>query len=343
MIIAFYDNDFKMLMPGPICFNIDLMKLSSYYKNKQDIVFLINNFKNTGMYNKVIYNSNLIEPNFNIIPDSNEIEFRGMFFDGKYIPLPKEIESKVNDTSLYVNFMEKNPGAVSEETKRRNNFLIKNSCNIRLAPDGKKITNNFERDILPKKTFIIHDQDFFTLSDWKEVIKDLPKSRVSFSFKYQQELTSVSDFSYISSFGVSEFLSHYHITITDNEEYKDLFKEKYSKYCQVECFRRTSDNYGMMSVELQNLIKRIFFYRVNKGKFTLINTKKIFDKDLENFIDLLLRWAIATKDFNFFDYCESVKFLQEKAYKSKISTVIKRYNLKELLLISVEKMKEIQL
>ena len=82
--------------------NLELMKLSSFYKKKGEIVAYSPVFK-PERYNNFIIGKDRLGENFNFpILDYNNIQFIGRFFSPKkYTPLDLEIEEQKPDTSLY--------------------------------------------------------------------------------------------------------------------------------------------------------------------------------------------------------------------------------------------------
>ena len=342
MIVALYDHDFNIKNKGRVSFSIDLMKLSAYYKNLQDIAFLINNFKNANLYNRIIYNADFNNPVFSSVKDIDNIQFRGVWFDSQVTPLNEDIERRVNDVSLYENFIEKNTDIFNKYALKKCRHLLKYTCNIRIAPKGI-ITDNYERDIIPKRSYVIHDENFFYLNGWKDFVKDIEKQRQPcFGFRYTQDIEDINDFFFLQEYGLMENSSRYHILkINNNEDFKRL-ATSYKGYllCDVECLNRNSDNVLVMSIELRNLIKRILFLKAKDIRFSLINTKKIYNKDLENLINTLLIWSKYEQQFSFYEYYNSSRFITKRLDKLKINTTIKRYNLRELLVLDPLKYKE---
>ena len=99
MIIGLYDNDFEL---NRIRFSMDLMKLSTYYKRKGEIVKLSPLFA-PEKYTKFIFSKHNPDGNFPInLHKFNNIEYYGnAFHPNKTIVLPHEIETLRPDTSIY--------------------------------------------------------------------------------------------------------------------------------------------------------------------------------------------------------------------------------------------------
>lgn len=103
MTIGIYDDDFLTRKYG--YFNLDLMKISSYYKKRNQIVSLITVPlpKAIDKYNKIIYYKNYdtkgyMPPVFK----ADNISYGGLYFSNfKYLPLPEKIQKESPDKTLY--------------------------------------------------------------------------------------------------------------------------------------------------------------------------------------------------------------------------------------------------
>ena len=99
MSVGLYDADQATFTK--VVFNLELMKLSAYYKRKGEIVILAPEFapeKHSKFiyrkdYDDGIYPKNLVRPN---------VEYGGLAFSNNiYLPLPLEIERMRPDTEIY--------------------------------------------------------------------------------------------------------------------------------------------------------------------------------------------------------------------------------------------------
>lgn len=170
MSYGLYDADLPYY-PIPF-YNLELMKISSYYKRKREIVGLSPDFS-PNRYNHFIirqdfYNSNPL--NF----QATNIEYGGRAFDGKhYKPLPIEMEIMKPDISLYSNVpLTKNKRFKSAiSTMRR-------AEHIRLSLDGKTIWKDFYKQFRhDQKAYgvIFHDYNLNEIEGAAELIKkELP-------------------------------------------------------------------------------------------------------------------------------------------------------------------------
>ena len=99
-IIGLYDADAEKYIHT--VFNLELMKLSAYFKKKRDIVTMVPSFcpeKYTTFYYRKDYNDNDFPRNLTKIPN---LVYGGLAFsNNNYIPLDNNIEKMIPDISIY--------------------------------------------------------------------------------------------------------------------------------------------------------------------------------------------------------------------------------------------------
>ena len=103
MSIGLYDYDMKQYAPFP--FNLEIMKLASYYKKHNQLVSLAPEFLPDN-YTKFIIRKDTQDgrPIDDISPYDN-IEYGGYYFtNGIIVPLPEEIELCGVDPTIYNKF-----------------------------------------------------------------------------------------------------------------------------------------------------------------------------------------------------------------------------------------------
>ena len=98
MSYGLYDADLPYY-PTPF-YNLELMKLSSYYKRKREIVSLSPTFAPNRYTNFIVRQDFYSPQNFPLL--TGNVSYGGRVFDGEiYKPLPYEIEIMRPDKSLY--------------------------------------------------------------------------------------------------------------------------------------------------------------------------------------------------------------------------------------------------
>lgn len=162
MSIGIYDADLAKYTL--VCFNLEAMKISAYYKKRREIVILSPQFspeKNVKFFYRKDYDDGLFPPNLN----APNVEYGGLAFSNNvYAPLPLEIEKMRPDTSLYskmehhIKFLD---GFLNDERKKIfDNLTAGEHC--RLSLDGKTVWPEYWRQFkyLPvAHNVFFHDYD----------------------------------------------------------------------------------------------------------------------------------------------------------------------------------------
>lgn len=171
MSYGLYDADLPYY-PTPF-YNLELMKLSSYYKRKREIVGLSPNFS-PNRYTNFIVRQDFYNPDI-IMRDGTNITYGGRAIDGEdYKPLPLEIESMRPDILLYSKL-------IPNQVKRYDMptlSIMRRAEHIRLSLDGKTIWNDFEKQFRKDSNcfgVIFHDYDLNQIDGAYDLIKsELP-------------------------------------------------------------------------------------------------------------------------------------------------------------------------
>lgn len=154
--------------------SLELMKLSSYYKRKKEIVKMISSL-DTDKYTKILLRKDYDDGNFpKEIYTSENLEYGGYAFSNNvYIPLKEEIELCYPDKYIY-NFYEK-----IFSTNIGYNIAFKTMMNaehLRLSLDGKNIWNDYKKPINIRSSthsIFLHDYDLNKIKDSIYAIQDL--------------------------------------------------------------------------------------------------------------------------------------------------------------------------
>lgn len=172
MSIGLYDLDVANY--GQIPFNLELMKLSTYYKGKNEIVLLSPTFS-PDRYEKFIVRKDYIDGNFpkelGIHP---KIEYGGLAFTKNiYNAMDLTIEEKIPDLIIYKRwkkYFEKTKWGIDVFNR------MQRAHHLRLSLDGKTIWNKYERQIgsrEKKYVLMLHDYNLGKIENSLETIIDL--------------------------------------------------------------------------------------------------------------------------------------------------------------------------
>lgn len=173
--VGLYDCDLSNF--GQIFFNLELMKLASYFKNSNQIVTMCPKIQ-PELYSDFYYRKDYDTGVFNkkILPYlSNEhFHYGGLAFsNNKYIPLPEDIEGSIPDPSIYSRFQESFERSSLGKIGYRS-FM--RGPHLRLSIDEKTISNYpFDKVLWSTKGVIvfIHDYDIGKIENSLDTVKYL--------------------------------------------------------------------------------------------------------------------------------------------------------------------------
>jgi hypothetical protein len=286
-------------------FNLEVMKLSTYYKKKGEIVVLSPSFtphRNT----KFIYRKDYDDGDFpRGLLTYNNVEYGGLAFSqNKYQPLPIEIERMRPDTSIYSKMESKILGpTTSERRKIYQNMMTAEHC--RLSLDGKTIWPDFTRqfrNLKEARNLMIHDYDLGAVADSFDTVKRLLArartdgwaTRVGMKFPIQ-----VSDGQSLLNWATlranSTFYSVRYNGVIDNDCFTEWVQRDYEKsvYTQMEYHvtdARYDENHFTMNL-LPQILRQVIFSRRYRVSFSLTYDEGYFSDP---------RWEEVIRLFNFF-------------------------------------------
>lgn len=197
MLIGIIDQD--ALLHGLRRPNLELMKYSSYHKNKNDIVEFITDMREISKYSivylrkeksdKHIPTQTLAKPN---------VQWGGAAFTGiGYIPLPPEIEYQKADFTLYNGFLSQQflKGKITQEQIRDYT-----NCNyIRFIHNQELLNPKYKKQLDSEKRRIqVYDDDFFSYAHCFKLLDSLDNHSVQFVRPHcidtVEELTKVIEY-----------------------------------------------------------------------------------------------------------------------------------------------------
>ena len=176
MSIGIMDADLSTYCLVP--FNLEVMKLSAYYKKKGEIVVLSPSFtpdRNTKFIYRKDYNDGDFPPN---LTKATNVEYGGLAFSNNiYQPLPIEIERMQPDTLIYEKAeqaMMAAPGREREKKKIFQNMMTAEHC--RLSLDGKTLWEDYPRQfkyLAGARNLMLHDYDLGAIKGSFEAVKSI--------------------------------------------------------------------------------------------------------------------------------------------------------------------------
>ena len=303
MSVGIMDADMSAYLLVP--FNLEVMKLSAYYKRKGEIVVLSPSFtpqRNT----KFIYRKDYDDGNFPCgLTTNGNVEYGGLAFSHSvYQPLPLEIERMKPDTSIYEKMESKILGpATSERRKIYNNMIEAEHC--RLSLDGKTIwpeyTKQF-RNLKQARNLMIHDYDLGAIEGaFEEVQKILSRARTDgwatrVGMKFPVQVSKGEDLLKWSTLrSNSTFYSMRFNGVMDNDSFIEWMNRSHEKaiYTQMEYHVTPSwyDENHFIECLLPQILRQVIFSRSYRVSFLLTYDEGFFTDP---------RWEEVIRLFNFY-------------------------------------------
>lgn len=304
MSYGLFDADIPMYPYVPF-FNLELMKLSSFYKRKREIVTLSPSFS-PNRYQHFILRQDFPGTNYPIIKYNN-IEYGGRAFNwSKYQPLPIEIEKMVPDTFIYNKIEEPYLTSKARISAFRR---MRNAEHIRLSLDGKTIWKDFESQFKNERKnvgIIFHDYDLNKIDGAYETVVDILKDyklhrdgqRIGMKFPVQvtngdellrwASIKPMQHFYYIQYNGI--------MTMPLIKEYIEVTRHTSSAIQSFYNISKNVDYNHFITQDIVEVYKQVCFLRTNQVYFSLIYDEDFFlDRRWEEVIQLINNFWVASQ------------------------------------------------
>ena len=320
MSIGMYDMDMATYTLVP--FNLELMKLSAYYKKQREVVILSPLFT-PERHQKFFLRKDYDDGNFPMglgkIPN---LEYGGYAFsNGIYTPLPLEIEIMRPDTSLYSNMEQTIISAKGRDQRKIfHNMMEAEHCRISL--DGKTIWEDYPKQFKFLKTarnLMFHDFDLGAIEGgFEEVTRLLARARIDgwatrVGMKFPVTCTNGQDLlNWTSIRPNSTFYSLRYDGVIDPDCFSEFVGRVHEKsiYKQLDYYVTASSK--NQKEFLDKYIQQVFRQVVKARSYRVFFSLK-YEENF--FIDS--RWEKVLDLFNF--YHNSMKHLPQSKYFQKIS------------------------
>lgn len=359
MSIGIYDNDMANYVP--ITFNLEVMKLSSYFKNKNQIVVLARSFtpeKNQKFFVRKDYDDGKFPQG---LYKYKNVNYGGLAFTNNiYIPLPKEIEESRPDTSIYSK-MEKVFQLYGDNKTKRIFMTQMEAEHGRLSLDGRSIWDNYMKQFkfLPSaRNLILHDYNLAAIDNSFEEIKVLlSKARTDgwatkIGMKFPVQISSGKELLNWSSLNPDRtFYSIKYNGIVDNKSWYEYIAQcrRRAVYFNLEYWitngDTTEDELG--SNGLRKILRQVILSRSRKIHFLLKYMDTFFsDKRWERVIQLFqfylnsftnIRYATYFKVLPTDTVYDFAKHLMDKPYKTYGPESISKQQAREIFAFIREK------
>lgn len=305
MSVGLWDADKIKYLTAPL--NLELMKYSTYYKNKREIVTLSPDLS-PNKYTKFIFRKDYSDGEFlPILTDYDNIIYGGLAFSNDiYVPLDESIEKLQADVYIY----ERMRRLIGPEKYLIAAFdTMLRAQHVRLSLDGKTIWNKFEKqlNINPKTaTLFLHDKDLQNIEGSIETIQYImdkfPKGSFSrkLAMKFPVIVDNIKDLKDWLQFQSSlcYYSVQYRGVMEDEEIYELLTSKEYQtnpKKIDYIVTASASDENDFVEHYIIRIYFQALFFRMMKIKISLKYEEGFFvDKRWEKVLDLFNSYINTT-------------------------------------------------
>ena len=285
MSYGLFDADVEKYPYIPF-FNLDLMKLSSYYKKQREIVTL-SPFFSPNMYQHFILRQDF--PGYDYpITKYNNIEYGGRAFNpSKYKPLPIEIEKMKPDTFLYNKIEEQYRVSKMRTSAFRR---MKKAEHLRLSLDGQTIWKDFTSQLRYTNRnvgVIFHDYDLGAIKNSYniviDILKDFNLSRDGqrIGMKFPVQVSTPED---LLKWSAIKPMQHFYsiqyngiMTMPLIKEYIEVVRNTSSARQSFYNISKNTDYNHFITQDIVEVYKQVCFLRTNKTYFSLIYDEDFFE------------------------------------------------------------------
>jgi hypothetical protein len=299
MIVGLFDADF--ITYGKINFNLNLMKVARYYKEKKEIVVMMEKlepWKVTKCYFFKDYDDGIFP--IELQKYDNVQCFGRAFHQTQYIPLKGEIERCAPDTSVYLGlkrYFVQNRYRVEHDMF--NTLIHAHHC--RLSLNGRSAWQEFESQIritTKPSVLMLHDYNIGDVVDGKSTydkmarkVRTITKHKVYLGTKFPLVAERAGVFNRWLDIPLSTFFSARYDGVMDNKELAQISKSEYG----TSFLEKTEYNFAYGAPDeatvirdiLPHVTKQCIFLCTQRQKIRLIYEEGFFSPLYENFINLL--------------------------------------------------------
>ena len=307
MYIGLIDDDIRQKsLKFP---NLEIMKLSSYYKQNRDIVELCTDYRTFERYSKIIIRKDKIDndlPNMLLSKARGRCEYGGYAFtNGIYIPMPDDIEKSLPDVTIY----DKIKLDKKQNVERFQRALKKTPIRLQTAD---KLYN------FGSMSFLIYDKAATQYPLFQEVLNT--GSHIQFTEK--QEFTNLEEAVKLAQEKKILHDTQIHYKGTINAYVAKNYQEKFKVPIY---FDLIPNNYKDVSFDTGCAILQSYFSKI-EGIYRLSPnfklSKSFKDTDLQAIIEGLNRNSKENSLYTYYNY-----HMTEKNYKllnTKYSSLLNR-------------------
>lgn len=329
MSVGLFDAD--LYQHGAMPFNIDLMKLSTYYKKQRQIVSM-SQFYHPDKYTHYIVRKDINDGNFRDLDFTKQnVSYGGLAFsNGIYYPLDESIEKLPPDPEIYSK-MELYFGRGLDKSLFQ---ICNNSMHIRLAPDGKNISENcFSWANQPTSFYniFVHDLGFEKFSGVRQLIEDtFPSKNIYVQNKFP--ITTKSDEEFLDWYNWSklgQINTFKQIGLLDDSCIEVIGESVKKRAGRIEYLVDIPNEAtpNLVDETLSTLLRQSAYLRSKRRKISLKSAENyFFDGKTKRFLELVdiyeKNYPESADNNTLFDFIKYLKWREKKGKTSFGFTVV---------------------
>ncbi len=301
MSVGMFDGDIYVY--GINAPNLELMKLSTYYKKRREIVVFTTTFS-PQMYTKFIYRKDI--PDGKFVPNVGayqNVEFGGRAFtQGSYRPLKEEIEMLKPDMTLYQKFY---ADLLLGQKDLDYIKMIQNSYPFRMSIDGKEINPRYREAIeldYKAKSLMVYDDNIASLPGARPELETLLNlARVQkISFLYPPNTHTLEELVDWLSLPIhSQSFIRYN-GVLSNSEFAELATGTGRKIARLQynVGYNIDSEQDFVENHLPEILEQIVFCRTKGYKISLIYGRNFeLSEEIRTFLNFLNYYVAQSREF----------------------------------------------
>ena len=221
-------------------FNLELMKLATYYKQRNDLVKLAPVLE-PERYTKFFFRKDWDDGNYSKKIFEKNVSYGGFAFNSNYYPLAEEIEATPPDTYIYEPYRKFFTTIPMLDAFRS----MERAAHIRLSLDNKTIWSNFHKpfQLQPStKILFFHDYDLNRIENSKEVVMEVYKENIAkndkrwIGTKFPIQTNNTEDFIFwMNVQGALHLFSIQYNGMLGQESFQTLLNSRVSQTKNLDC------------------------------------------------------------------------------------------------------------
>ena len=334
MIIGLYDADMSKYIHT--CFNLELMKLSSYYKKRKEIVLLSPEFS-LDQFNKFIYRKDYQDGEYpSELLTNPKIVYGGKAFGDIYQPLEDDIEKQKADKYIYKAF-NKLYCNTKNNTRIFNNLM--NSEHFRLSLDNKNIWNDFSKQFeLTGKTRLImlHDYNLNQIKEADYAIKDIISSStrknqdVYLGTKFPIQVNNINDLEkWLKLPAASELYLLQYNGILNDDFFCNILKTYSNTHLRQFNYNISSFNFNeeeFIKKDIFQLFYQMIYNKMNRGRIQIYYDESLFKNPMWcEVLRLFNSYSLSTLNLKEEKFNRAIKFDSLYSYASGLRDKNRQY------------------